>query len=394
MAWNGAGTYVLNPLYAPEVNGTTIDAVRYNGLLTDVATGVTQALNKNGENSPTQNINWGAFKITNLGAGATAGDALIWGQGFAAGVITTTGIQSLTYLPFSSNGSTEAMRILVDQTVVIGATSSAGIGGGTDKLEVSGTIGFLSQLNGNSATFVDICNRGIGGIRFFTNLAGTLGFTLNAGGSIAIVGDFIYGDGTTNWRIGRSSSFNSGGTANAMGLRTEGTAFEFGFAGGSPQFTIKSNQDTIAQGVALTRVKAALTNRASSPAFADDPDLIVPLTVGKWAVEAWLNMPATGATANAAGMQVRCAFTGTQTNSGMFFSNLNSLAGPANCVTDLTAGTSAATKNTGTQDYVKVDGCIFVTVAGNLSIQWAQLVSQVATLTLAAGCYLKCTKLA
>lgn len=46
----------------------------------DLATGINAALNKNGENSPTVNINWGGFKITNLANGTTSGDALHYGQ--------------------------------------------------------------------------------------------------------------------------------------------------------------------------------------------------------------------------------------------------------------------------------------------------------------------------
>lgn len=46
----------------------------------DLATGINNALNKNGENSPTANVNWGGFKITNLANGTASGDALHYGQ--------------------------------------------------------------------------------------------------------------------------------------------------------------------------------------------------------------------------------------------------------------------------------------------------------------------------
>lgn len=46
----------------------------------DLATGINSCLNKNGENSPTANINWGGHKITNLANGSTSGDALHFGQ--------------------------------------------------------------------------------------------------------------------------------------------------------------------------------------------------------------------------------------------------------------------------------------------------------------------------
>jgi len=90
MAWNGSGTFNLNPTYSPEVNGTTIDAVRYNGLLTDVAAGITACLAKNGENVPTANLPMGGFKITGLGAPTANGDALAYGSPMGA-ISGTTG---------------------------------------------------------------------------------------------------------------------------------------------------------------------------------------------------------------------------------------------------------------------------------------------------------------
>lgn len=80
MPWNGVGDFILDPSFSPEVNGTEIDADRYNGLTLDIADGISASLNKNGENTPSTNINWGAFKITNLGPGTVAGDALAYGQ--------------------------------------------------------------------------------------------------------------------------------------------------------------------------------------------------------------------------------------------------------------------------------------------------------------------------
>lgn len=96
MSWNGLGTYVLPPAFSPEVNGTTIDATRYNGLTSDVANGITQTLNKNGENVPTANISWGGFKLTNLAQAGVAGDALGWGQNASVVNLTVTGTSTFT----------------------------------------------------------------------------------------------------------------------------------------------------------------------------------------------------------------------------------------------------------------------------------------------------------
>lgn len=80
MAWNGTGTYNLPAAYTPEVNGTVVDATRYNGATSDIATGITAALAKNGENSATANLRMGGFKLTGMGAATAAGDAVRFEQ--------------------------------------------------------------------------------------------------------------------------------------------------------------------------------------------------------------------------------------------------------------------------------------------------------------------------
>lgn len=79
MPWNGSGTYNLPPAYTPEVNGTVIDATRYNGTTSDVATGITACLAKNGENSATGNISMGGWKLTNVADATAAGDVVALG---------------------------------------------------------------------------------------------------------------------------------------------------------------------------------------------------------------------------------------------------------------------------------------------------------------------------
>lgn len=127
MAWNGTGTYILNALYSPEVNGTTIDAVRYNGLTTDLATGITQAINKNGENSPTANINWGGFKVTNLAVPGSIGDAAAYGMAVTFSTIATTGVSTFgnqTLVQYAAAGAETNFTVKNTSTA---ASSSARI---------------------------------------------------------------------------------------------------------------------------------------------------------------------------------------------------------------------------------------------------------------------------
>ena len=91
MAWNGIGTFVLDPAFSPEVNGNVIDAVRYNGLFTDLANGLTAALAKNGENVPTANLPMGGYKHTGAANASASGQYVTWDQivslGVAVGII-------------------------------------------------------------------------------------------------------------------------------------------------------------------------------------------------------------------------------------------------------------------------------------------------------------------
>lgn len=108
MAWSGSGTYSLPPAYSPEVNGTTIDAVRYNGLTSDVASGITACLAKNGENAPTANLPMGGFKHTGAADASATGQYIAFNQATAVGSLTITAltVTSATGERFIVTGST------------------------------------------------------------------------------------------------------------------------------------------------------------------------------------------------------------------------------------------------------------------------------------------------
>ena len=98
MSYNGSGVFTINTAGQPVITGTTISSTTFNSLTADLATGLTTALTKDGQSTPTSNIGMGAFKITNLAAGTVASDAarLDQVQGGAATFITVTGTDTLT----------------------------------------------------------------------------------------------------------------------------------------------------------------------------------------------------------------------------------------------------------------------------------------------------------
>lgn len=111
MPWNGSGTFNLDPSYSPEVNGTVIDALRYNGLTTDIASGITNALTKDGQNVPTANIPMGGFKLTGLAAGTAAGHSVRYEQANIIGETSVTGNATLADI-----FATPTARVLFDGT--------------------------------------------------------------------------------------------------------------------------------------------------------------------------------------------------------------------------------------------------------------------------------------
>ncbi len=98
MSYNGSGVFTINTAGQPVITGTTISSTTFNTLTADLATGLTTALTKDGQSTPTANIGMGAFKITNLAAGTVASDAarLDQVQGGAATFITVAGTDTLT----------------------------------------------------------------------------------------------------------------------------------------------------------------------------------------------------------------------------------------------------------------------------------------------------------
>lgn len=75
MAFNGSGTYNLYTPGNPVVTGTTISSTWANNTLSDIATGLSTCITKDGQTTPTANIPMATFKITGLGAGTALTDA-------------------------------------------------------------------------------------------------------------------------------------------------------------------------------------------------------------------------------------------------------------------------------------------------------------------------------
>lgn len=166
--WNGSGTFVLDPSFSPEVDGTTIEAGRYNGLTSDIAAGITNALTKDGQNVPTANLPMGSRKLTGLAAGAAAGDSVRFEQANVIGETTVTGSASLadifaaptarvlfdgtgitvTAFPASSLNTWKLVRFNGVNTLVNSA--SLMLSGGGNITTASGDVALVLSVGSNS----------------------------------------------------------------------------------------------------------------------------------------------------------------------------------------------------------------------------------------------------
>lgn len=79
MAFNGSGVFSL-VAGNPVVTGTTISSTWANSTLSDIATGLSTTLTKDGQSTPTANIPLGGFKMTGSGAATLNGDLVRFEQ--------------------------------------------------------------------------------------------------------------------------------------------------------------------------------------------------------------------------------------------------------------------------------------------------------------------------
>jgi hypothetical protein len=97
MSYNGNGVFLINTAGQPVTPGTVISSTAFNALTADLAGGLTNAITKDGQSTPTSNIPMGGFKITGLGAATNPNDAvrLAQLQGGTFNYVTVTGTDTL-----------------------------------------------------------------------------------------------------------------------------------------------------------------------------------------------------------------------------------------------------------------------------------------------------------
>lgn len=228
MPWSGAGTYTLPPAFSPEVNGTTIDATRYNGLTSDVATGITAALAKNGENVPTANLPMGSFKHTGAASASATGQYLVYGQsGASLTTLTITGAAIIQGGQTLGLGRANAAENAVSLAIGVDAlknntTGQNNVAVGYENLKANTTgfgntaLGVTALLSNTSGDY----NTALGIDALYTNIAGysntavgadALGFNIDGRENAAVGFDALFKNtyGNNNTAIGFKALFEN-----------------------------------------------------------------------------------------------------------------------------------------------------------------------------------------
>lgn len=150
MTWSGGtykkGNFTTNGWTGDASLGIGIEAGRHDTQDDDFAAGINQCLNKDGSNAATGNLNAGAFRVTNLGAGTARTDAAQVGQ-----------VQDGTLHWGSTSGGTANA-----QTLTLSPTVTAYVAGQRFSFLAGFTNTAAATLNVNGAGAKNIFNAATG----------------------------------------------------------------------------------------------------------------------------------------------------------------------------------------------------------------------------------------
>lgn len=152
MSYNGSGTFQINSAGQPVVTGTTISSTAFNALTADLATGLSTALTKDGQTTPTANIPLGGYKITGLANATLSTDAMAYGQFTAFGVpgYTTTATAAGTTTLTVSSTQQQFFTGVTTQTVVLPVTSTLVLGQSFRIVNMSSGVVTVNSSGGNA----------------------------------------------------------------------------------------------------------------------------------------------------------------------------------------------------------------------------------------------------
>lgn len=142
MSFNGAGTFSL-PAGNPVVTNTLVSSTVHNNTMTEIASGLSNAICKDGQTTITANIPMAGYKFTGLAAGSANGNSLRYEQLFTTSDVDLLGPIGMT------NGSVSAPSLRFTNA------DTTGIYYGTEntlKIACNGTESVQFSANGITLT--------------------------------------------------------------------------------------------------------------------------------------------------------------------------------------------------------------------------------------------------
>jgi hypothetical protein len=235
MSYNGSGVFNINTAGQPVVTGTVISSTAFNALTADLATGLTTALTKDGQTTPTANIPMGGFKITGIAAATTLGDALSYGRAATVSTLTNSALTS-GRVPYASTAGllTDSANLTFNGSA-FAVTGTVGVSGIITSTVTSGQV-----LAAGSATTGGVYSN-------FANTGGTLQYGVDNS-----TGSYIY-SGSSNYAgfIGTSAATPLVLATNAVVRATITSAGNVGIGTASPSAKLHVNGG-IYSGIAST----------------------------------------------------------------------------------------------------------------------------------------------
>jgi len=238
MSYNGSGTFNINTAGQPVVTGTVISSTAFNLLTSDLATGLSTAMTKDGQTTATANIPMGTFKFTGLGAGTNATDSAQYGQlqAGATTIATVTGTDTLTgtLMPAITAYATGNLFSFVAANTNTGATTinlnSLGAKSitkqGTSALVAGDLVSGRVYLIEYDGTRFQLLNPSISGVTSIT--FGSTGLTPSTatGGAVTVAGTLAAtngGTGLTSLGTGIATFLGTPSSANLLAALTDET---------------------------------------------------------------------------------------------------------------------------------------------------------------------------
>ena len=210
MSFNGTGTFLINTSGQPVVTGTTITSTAFNALTTDLATGLSTTITKDGQTVVTNNIPLNTFRLTGVGAPTSTNDALTYNQ---PALVSTLIVGSLNGI-LVGNGSSS---VITAATAGTDYAKPSVASTWTAKQTFAGTSSILSTKFINASETVTVSA---------TAATGTINYDITTQSVL-----YYTSDASANWTVNlRASSGTSLNTALATGesvtvafLVTQGT---------------------------------------------------------------------------------------------------------------------------------------------------------------------------